>query len=72
MLTKEDLEMLSDTEVLDIYDNARSKVAFYNAADGSSWHNETDGRQAARRWLAEVQEEVDSRDLKPRKGNYLL
>ena len=68
---RKDLTVMTDEEVLDQYDSARSDMSYYNAAEGN-WSQETNARNAARAYLNDVWAEITKRSLTPRQGNYLL
>ena len=65
-----DLTHLSDEEVLNCYDLARSRMSYYNAAEGN-WSKETTERNNAKHYLNIVRSELKRRRLEGRPGNYL-
>lgn len=61
---------MSDEKLLDKYDEARSLMSYYNAAEGS-WSSETEARAQASANLNEIRKELAARGLVGRPGNYL-
>lgn len=63
-LTKEDLDSLSDVEVIGIYKNAVQRARFYNSATTQEELDaERNGRIIANQWLKDVEEELKLRKL---------
>jgi len=65
-----DFKDLSDDELLTEYDDARSLMSYYNAAEGN-WSKETGARNECSFYLNEVRNEISIRDLTPNTGTYL-
>jgi len=57
-----DLSTLSDDELLEACEIARSNVHYYNAAEGN-WRSETKSRKLAYDRLDQIHEEVSARNL---------
>jgi hypothetical protein len=66
------LSEVTDTELLDLADKARSRVSYHNAAEGASYTNEASARRAAFNYWDAVKQELTKRDLTARPGQYLL
>lgn len=68
----DNLTSLSDDALLDKADTARSRLTFYNAADGDARVAETEARGRARDNWNTVKVELERRNLTARPGDYLL
>jgi len=61
------LKKLTDEEILKEYDRARGNMAYFNAAEGKAWVEETKERNKVKVHLNKVREELNRRRLKARK-----
>lgn len=66
----ENLCDFSDEKILDMYDDIRGQMSYYNAAEGN-WSKETQARNATRARMYEISAELDKRGLEGRPGEYL-
>lgn len=66
------LTNLTNEALLDKADSVRSKLSFYNAADGDARVAETEARGRALTAWKEVKAELERRGLTARPGDYLL
>lgn len=62
---------LTDEQLLVEYDNIRSAMSYYNAAEGN-WSSETEARNKTQKNLELIRSEVVLRKLTPNPGNFLL
>ena len=67
----ESLIDMTDEQILDAYDAVRSRMSFFNAAEGN-WGRETGARNACSTRLDNIRGELESRGLVARPGQYLL
>ena len=68
-------EILDDTtneELLNLADKARSRLSYYNAAEGKSYWEEKAKKEAAYNYWNAVRLELKKRCLTARPGQYLL
>lgn len=70
ILKVEDFEDVTDERILEAFDDARSVVSYYNAAEGN-WAKETNTRNSANTYLFKVSTELRKRGLTAKSGRYL-
>jgi len=66
----EEINIVKDDKILEEYDDARSLMSYYNAAEGN-WSSETTARNECSAYLRTVFNQIESRNLTPNKGSYL-
>ena len=65
-------ETISDEQLVALYHKQASEMSFFNAAEGESWYKERPMREACKKELALLTEEIYARGMDLPKGNYLV
>lgn len=65
------LKTLTDEEILTEYDKARGNMAYYNAAEGKTWNEETEERNKVKKHLNNLRAELNTRKLEGRPVKFL-
>ena len=64
-------ENTKDEELITLWHKQAREMSFFNCAEGESWYKERPMREACKKELALLTEEIYSRGMDLPKGNYL-
>lgn len=62
----------TDAEIIELYHKTAQELSYFNAAEGQSWHAESQPRSVCRGIYTEVCFELKERGLERPSGNYLI
>lgn len=65
------LQSLTDEELTQLWHKQAREMSYHSAAEGESWYRERSMRDACKKELAYITEEIYSRGMDLPKGQYL-